>query len=525
MLKLLIVEDERWEREGLFDFLDWKELGIEIVGAASDGIEGYEMALALDPDIVITDIRMPGMDGLDMSRKLKAVKPEIKLIILTGYSDFEYAREALQLQASEYVLKPVEELELLRAVGKVLDVCKQEQLALQETEVLRAEVKDHRRIVMVKRAVDLLDGRLSEEQVKEIGAMAGFTSVNKEYFVLAIPGREGLTEDSIKEALVRAHIMAFISSQIPESWFIVLSTEGMEPHIIVGTCAARLRKALSISQSEPFPIAVGNQVSRLQEVSGSYQSAKSAMEFGWFCGITGIVGPEYMERKKLEYASGIGDFIHKVNHLEKQLTYSVNALDEASATAALTELFQEFERLLFVDREFVLRLMTGVFHELELLSGAVEHRNPEELEPERSLQDLMTLQEVKAYSASYLQQILSWMQAKREGKDEYIIQKVNRIIDSQYGSNDISLTSVADEVFLSPNYLGALYKKATGRTFLEALTQLRMDKAKELLASSDYKVARVAAEVGMPNSSYFGTVFKNRFGLTPGEYQEMIHRK
>jgi two-component system response regulator YesN len=137
---------------------------------------------------------------------------------------------------------------------------------------------------------------------------------------------------------------------------------------------------------------------------------------------------------------------------------------------------------------------------------------------------LSTLRQFRAHALEIAKGMIHFLANKREGKDDYVVNKVNRLIETNYMSTELNLTSAAAEVFLSPNYLGALYKKATGRTFHERLTECRMDKAKELLGRSEYKVSRVAKEVGIPNTSYFCTVFKNTFGLTPGEYQELTHR-
>jgi two-component system response regulator YesN len=251
---MLIVEDERWEREGLLDFLDWSGMGIEIVGAAKDGIEGLELALQLKPDIVITDIKMPGLDGLELSKRIKEKLVHTRIVILTGFGEFDFARQAIQYSVSGYVLKPVEEEDMHSVISKVL--------------------------------------------------------------------RE-LDQDQVGRTLQRVHAMA---------------------------------------------------------------------------------------------------------------------------------------------------------------------------------------------------------DGKRGGKDEPLIDKMLHIVEHQYHSPDISLKTVAAELFISPNYLGQLFRKATGAGFNEYLTDYRMNKAKELLQTTQNTAASVAAAVGIPNASYFSTVFKNQFGFTPGEFQETIHR-
>jgi two-component system response regulator YesN len=130
MLKLLIVEDERWEREGLRDFLDWNLLGIEIAGLASDGVEGLHAARDLLPDIVISDIKMPGLNGLEMCRQIKLFLPNVSLIMLTGYDDFKFAKEAISFNAFDYLLKPIEEKELLEVIERVVVKCRKERKKL-----------------------------------------------------------------------------------------------------------------------------------------------------------------------------------------------------------------------------------------------------------------------------------------------------------------------------------------------------------------------------------------------------------
>ena len=124
MLKMIIIEDEKLEREGLVEFFDWNSMDVEIVGTASDGIEGMELAEKIKPDIIITDIKMPGMNGLDMSKKIKEILPKTKIIILTGYGDFKFAKQAIGISVSAYILKPIEEEELINTIKTIVSECK-----------------------------------------------------------------------------------------------------------------------------------------------------------------------------------------------------------------------------------------------------------------------------------------------------------------------------------------------------------------------------------------------------------------
>ena len=135
MYKLLIVEDEIWEREGLVDFIDWRQLNIQIVGTASNGIQGLKMAKLHQPDIIITDIRMPILDGLELSKRVKFFLPQCKIIIITGYDDFEYARDAIHAGVYNYLLKPVQKKELLNTINRVIKDILQEKKHVEQIHI------------------------------------------------------------------------------------------------------------------------------------------------------------------------------------------------------------------------------------------------------------------------------------------------------------------------------------------------------------------------------------------------------
>jgi two-component system response regulator YesN len=159
MFTLLIVEDERWEREGLTEFLDWPALGIGKVETAFDGIDGLEKALQLQPDIIVTDIQMPGMNGLDMAKQIRDQLPQVHIVILTGYDDFEYAREAIRFHAAEYLLKPVEEEEMLAVMTRVVRKCQAERLQRLE-EGQKEELLEAGQLALLRHSLgELLAGR------------------------------------------------------------------------------------------------------------------------------------------------------------------------------------------------------------------------------------------------------------------------------------------------------------------------------------------------------------------------------
>jgi two-component system response regulator YesN len=525
MYKLLIVEDERWEREGLVDFLDWTSLGIEIAGTARDGIEGLDQTLELDPDIVITDIRMPGMDGLEMSRRIKELKPHVKIIILTGYGDFEYARKAIELRASHYVLKPISEEKLLEALRKVMDECEEDIQSKEEREKLRAEVEEHRQLMKEKWLDDLLFGTLEPKYIRELIHVEGFASEQGRFVAYAISDeRQGRFAERLKSLFPGPSLLCHSDKRSGQRVIVIPEPEE-QPEEYAAKLGARISGQGGLLWPADLKVGAGAPVKGLLRIAESVKQAEHVLAYASFWDENGVSSLEQTERERARFLSEAADFFQKGSQQVKAIVHSVHALDEAQALASAEEMFHEMMLRKGADGDYIRHYVSGLLFELSVVAGARQAEENGGADHGEQLYMLPSLASIREYSLQYIKETIMALREKRDGKEDYVIRQVNRLIEQKFMSPDISLKSIAEEVFLSPNYLGSLYKKMTGRSFHDQLAQIRMDKAKELLAFPQYKVARVAKEVGIPSTSYFCTVFKNAFGISPGEYQEMLHRK
>ncbi|HZG78411.1 MAG TPA: response regulator, partial [Paenibacillus sp.] len=325
--KLLIVEDERWEREGLLDFLDWASLGIEIVGAARDGIEGWERALELEPDLIVTDIRMPGMDGLEMAKRVKGAMPDTVIIVLTGFSDFEYARKALQTQVSHYVLKPVEEAELQRAVAESVEEAARIRRRRRDEAQLKAEVEAHRDLAFAKLAEDALEGRLARERAPELRKAAGFASVAGPFSAVAFAGVPGLAEADVRAALGAPCLVAEGGvGAVEHAWTVVAEVGASEARNVAGGLARRLTKPGGFVAASDIVVAWGGAADGLTEAWRPVRTARAALEYAVFWGLTGVVEPEAVEREQAAFYAEANEFLADVGAFAKGVVYAVSAL-------------------------------------------------------------------------------------------------------------------------------------------------------------------------------------------------------
>lgn len=507
MFKMLIVEDERWEREGLLDFLDWGGMGIEIAGTAVDGIDGLEKALTLRPDIIVTDIQMPGMDGLEMSRQIRERLPDVRIVVLTGYDDFSFAREAIQFGANNYVLKPVEEKEMRTALEKVVQECR--------------TARRKRQAAAEKTITDLLRGRRQDEPPSSLADEYGMPVPAQAYAVLVVVPASRQKGDRIRQALGDACFVQGCDEIEGASVVIVPCAEGE------AELPSELADQLLQAAGETSCIGAGGPVPELERLHESYKQAVSAARFGMFRDRRGLVTFAEEEQSKRDFSLRSHDFFKRFQELARQIRMQAAANDPGKLDKLLDHLFGEIALHPGAGKDYLASLLNGLIGELSLLEegGTGEAVGGQSAVPGHDLHTLNRLQDVQSYVRDYIGGVWKRLEAKRNRKDDYIVDKVIRLIDGRYGSSEFSLTMAAEEVFLSPNHLSVLFKKATGKSLHEYLLEHRMRKAEELLRTTRNKISAVAEQVGIPNTSYFGTLFKQAYGMTPGEYQEFMQRK
>ncbi|MCX7711445.1 MAG: response regulator [Clostridia bacterium] len=539
MLKLLIIEDERWEREGLVDFLDWGSLGIEIAGCACDGKEGIEMAASIRPDIIITDIKMPGMDGITMSKKIKEFLPEVKMIILTGYDDFRFAREAITFNANGYLLKPVEEEEMLELIKKITRSCEAEKHRLTyETDLLK-QISDQKNIVKDKILLDLYEGKLMDkDHLKVLNILNPATGV-KAYAAVGvrlIPEYEAesdcnekltlkrnLNKEEIEQSLDKDSYVLKLNDDMEDECFIYLSL--INGQYDLDEAVGKIKEYFGKSPDLNAVIGIGESVESLYNIRTSCLQARTAMEFGVFWDSPGVFYINEVEKLQRDFVGSSGEFLMRGNYYSKQIIFSIRSANVERIHELMREMFSFISTNKGATRDFICNYIYGLINEAALLLFGMNEdiENIYENISDLGKQVLMlkSFSHMQRFMLRFYERIIVYLLDKRNNKDEHIVKKVIQLVEKKY-MMDINLKTIAAEVFLSPNYLGSVFKKGMGKAFNDYLTEYRMEKAKDLLKSPKNKVSWVAQAVGMSNTSYFCVVFKSTYGMAPGEYQEML---
>lgn len=547
MFRMLIVEDERWEREGLVEFLDWESMGISVVETAADGIEGLDKALELKPDIIITDIQMPGRNGIEMAKLVLEQLPGVRIVVLTGYDDFGFAREALRFGAVDYVLKPVGEEEMLGTMLKVVQGCEDQLLKRREEELIRLEKDAVHHLSLRQQVMDLLLGRGGgETQQQTINELRDNGYLEADAFSVWLCSGPGLLPKpdtmemeqiarSVLGRQVLVHSAAAGAGQGIHAAFVLLIALQQDELSMQTQLAEKLLQALHLrpasaddmarEQIDPPGriISIGSPREDIGFISESYRESQSAFNFAVFNGLGGVVAADGEQAARKQFTKDSEVFTQQFRELAKRLRHD---LGSGGATGpVMDELFTLLAAHPGAGRSYIASLLGGVIESCSSLAmPAAQATTAVATNHMEALLAGSRLPDMRAYTAGVIGEMALLLEEKRNRKDDYLINRVIDLIEQQYGNQDLSLAYLAGEVFVSPNHLGMIFKKKTGKTPSEYIQEYRLARAEEMLRTTKQRIAVVAELIGIPNPSYFGLLYKQVYGMTPGEYREFVQR-
>ena len=535
MLKVFLVEDEVVMRNGIKNNIPWEQEGFEFVGEASDGELAYPLIKREKPDILITDIRMPFMDGLELSRLVKKELPQIKIIILSGYNEFDYAKTAISIGVTDYLLKPISSAKLLEAVKKVGDMIEKEQDNVRLMERYEKEMEEN--ILQEKHKLwgALASNRLSTIELLEKGQRLGMDFTASAYMVflfkLMQEGDATGCSDELNRASEKVNSLSGTWKKVlsfdrsPEGWAFLIKGESETE--VLETFAETKKELLNLVASYPkveYFGGLGSIVQRIGDIQNSYKEAARAFSSRFFLDANQIADSAEMvpvhneEDGKID----VSKMLSKKREHELVEKFFKNGTAE-EVDSFLDELFQGIgeqncKSLLY--RQYV--VMDLFFCATDFLGnlGIDTESLPEEC------RDINQIVEKAGNARSLRRQIgilFSETMLLRDGhsKKKYskLLEDAKTFIDENYKHDDMSLNMVAAQVNISPSYFSTIFSSEMGQTFVEYLTHVRLEKAKELLMCSNMRTAEIGYEVGYKDSHYFSYIFKKVVGCSPKEYR------
>ena len=535
-IKVFLVEDEMVIRRGIKNSIDWEKEGYIFCGEASDGELAYPMIIKEKPDILITDIRMPFMDGLELCKLVKKELPNIKILILSGYDEFDYAKEAIRLGVTEYLLKPISSGKLLEALNGVSESIRREKEDKDLVRKYMEEMRENTEHEKQKFFEQMIAGNLSMADALETGKKyemnlsAGMYNLLLFRFTLGEENRKsgellGEAEYAIEKLTERLEYV-FEFQRGVEGWAFLLMADNEEQ---MSERVKELSKDLEEIMKNYSTIAyfggIGQPVARLRELEESFREAERALAARFTMELNRIISVEDIRMAQnvdtlddIEITS-FGEIEKTRTMLEKFLNNGAEDEIDEFVDVYINELPEENLKSVLMRQYIIMDAYIVMMSFCEKIEGIEGEMQAQSEELKNSMKTIQTLEEIKNYIRMLLKKIIGVRDTISGRRYSDLIEIAKDQIRKTYMSDEISLNTIAAEVGMSPSYFSSIFSKEMGKTFVEYLTEIRMDRAKELLMCSSMKTSEIGYEVGYKDPHYFSYIFKKTQNCTPKEFR------
>ena len=548
MLKIFLAEDEVVVRETIKRMIPWEELGFELVGEAADGEMALPLLLRQQPDLLITDIKMPFMDGLTLARLAKKEIPGLKVVILSGYDDFNYAKQAIGIGVEDYLLKPITKNALIERLSEIRSRYEHEKTQKEYYEKFQREMQAYEKNSSRDFFEALVGGSMDMMEVYKRAEKLGLDIVAEAYNVLIFTMNcdedfSGQRDEyssweaeslELLENFFAGHSSAMMFRSNIFSYGVLLKGQRETIEENTRACVDEIRKILSRQDGRrEWFLAVGQSVERLSQIQKSYHTASRAFSQRYLYDENILY---YDEMETMEHPGGQAETEDNA-YLQK---VDVNALNPAILQKFLSNGLQEetenfvkdyfyaigqepMESLVF--RNYV--ILNVRFSVISFIKGlGCDTNEMESADTEEVLAESgKNMESAIAYAKKMISQAIEIRDQNSGNKNRSILKTAVDFIDSHYMDEEISLNTVANVANVSSNHFSALFSQNMGQTFIEYLTSLRMNKAKELLRCTGMRSSEIAGEIGYKDAHYFSYLFKKTQGMTPSDYRKAREEK
>ena len=531
MLKVFLAEDEFIIREGIKNNIDWQAYGYEFCGEASDGELAFPLIQKTRPDILITDIKMPFVDGLALSRLVKKELPETEIIILSGYEEFDYAKEAIQIGVARYLLKPINGETLLQEIDSVAEIILGKQKEKEIREKYQKEMEENSLRDQMDLFQHLVTGDCSMEELLSVADKLDLKIMAPWYSIVLLKiqsmkhdyeeysGSIVAVDERIVKLAEPEHVLIF-DRALEGRAFLFKADSEEELLAYQKEYLGDVKEVLSGYANLRYFGGIGTPVNRLREIPASFEDASHAFAHRYLVAESCIldssllmqegaaehedfrisaVNPEQIDRAKMQEFLRTGD-------LDEVVYFVDEFFGKLDGGAMKSRIFRQYIT------------MDAYFSIVDFLKGLGLQKD----EIEAPDQDGSILQDEKSaidYIVRIMNKALVLREKKASSRYEDVVSEVIHYIEDNYAQEELSLNLLASHVNFSPNHLSMIFSQQTGQTLIRYLTDYRMNRAKELLRCSSKKSSVISMEVGYKDPHYFSYLFKKTQGMTPTQYR------
>ncbi len=521
---LIIVDDEQIERDVLKLIIEREVPEVKIVAEAKNGRQALELANQWNPDLMMVDIKMPGMDGLSVVRELSGILSQTKFVLVSAYDYFDYAQEAITLGVKEYLLKPTSKQQVIDTLRRLVSEIEQERARRQEEEQLREKLaqllpiveKELSTLLMLNEEIDSFQTYSDLLQLEDVEGFAIVASFHPQADIIADSLELSVYKQKWSEMLrtkakewSHALISPFLWRQI--AIFVLSDASAKEEYSSRVRAIQLARRLCNLFHHEPVRVkfGIGNVYKGFDGLRQSYQEAVLAVKDPTVPASVHHFGDLPFAAKTFAYS------LEK----EKQLIEKVRLGKTDESLAIFYQMLDEVARASQADirylRRFLLESVTVVSR------IAFEYQFHLDEFSKFSVDELDSTYEIKQAGEYWIRKITKLIHEERQRKTGSVLEQVKEYLQEHF-AEDVTLEDVAEMHGISPYYLSKLFSQQNNITFIDYLTDLRMEEAKNLLVDTQKGLKEIAIDVGYANSNYFCRVFKKKTGLTPSEFRREV---
>lgn len=523
---VLLADDEEEVIQVILKKINWEEIGFSVIGHATNGVKALEMMEEFQPDVIMTDIKMPYMDGIELASHVKAQFPEIKILFFTGFDEFEYAKEAVHLEVEEYILKPVNSVELTEIFTKLKRKLDQEINEKRNVETLQKYYMESLPLLQVNFYSSLIEGKIQEDEIRESLSNYQINFQGPFFCCLVIHTSASHMPGDINPVLLSASVQKQAKEHLADKWrakcfsylentILLVQLHNKNDVTELTDDCDRFCKYVCRILGAVVTVGVGQACEDILGLSRSYDSAREAVSYRAIYGASRAINMKEVVPGKM----GREDFANDSKMLNlfkmirigsrKDVTEAVGKYLSHISIPNKSLLQHHVDMMELISALYRFSVNQGI-NEGDL-SGDIRnlYNRLLDMEPDVLHQWLVDT------SLSFREKIL----IARNRSTQSFVTKAREYVSNNYMDEELSLDSICEVLGVSNSYFSTIFKKETGHSFIQYLTDYRMEQAAGLLIGTNEKSYMIAKRVGYIDPNYFSYVFKRRFGVAPSKYR------
>ncbi|NLC53844.1 MAG: response regulator [Firmicutes bacterium] len=530
MSGILLVEDEEAIKRKLMNNVPWHDYGFDPVLGASNGQEALDLLEQHPIEIVVTDIQMPVMNGIDLIKEIKKRNYRMKIIVISGFAEFEYARESINLAVSEYLLKPFATKRLLDVALRVKGEMSEEQAKEEEIATLRAQISNNMPALREKFLADLLNGKMTESDFEAKLQFLGLDAYEKRPYQVVVMELHDSPDAPEDKYLLDLQFYQHIEWALKSSSYQFLLLNYYHHQIVavvfnpdrdLPLCLEKWLTRLRVHLNKDITFGISNCYQALSDLSVAHREAGMALQNRFLYGFNRV------------YAVGDLNLVHPGYHKIFFQLYQNRIFDDLRI-GAYDEILEDLERLFAEMRSYCLgpepiriiaaNLLLLTCATLIELGYDLEEIFEDGVPPLSVISRTQCLNELEEVFKGIFSRVNHIISQNRECLNQQRVDEIRRYLETNY-AEDITLSAMAEKYKISPGYLSLLFTERTGKKFSDYLTDCRINKAKELLKHTEMRIYEIATAVGYNDPYYFSSCFKKITNKTPSEYRENFEKQ